>query len=1220
MSTIEEKYVFMSAEDSVIYKDWAAGSRQQIPSSEFVIRTQGSKYTATYDHVQYPPALMKIIDEPIVNAIDHYIRCLGTATPVTHITVNVADDGRIRVYNDGPGVEIALHKKASEHFGRDIWLPTFIFGHLFQGSNRNHTADSIIGGENGLGAKLSGCFALDSAVETVHGGKYFLQKWEDHKKVEKPPLIIDLTAPGAVARFGPGASARTTPHTLLSFMPDYVGLFGYESFDESVRTLITDLVRTRMFYAAAYIGYTQTTTPNAHRCVVTFNDVPIPVSSMADVAKLFFPGKPITTSIVASTARPPSPYKYAWEVCAVVTDATVFEVPLISNVNGVVVRDGKHRKFLADKIVEGVRERIAKIIRDKNINFAPANVTNNLFLFMNTKIPRPSWTGQRKDVLEIDLRKLAGYALDAKFINPVADALKDRILDSIFTVPAATGRKKTLVECDKYTEAGDAGGRYSRECILLCGEGDSALSQLAIGVPQLPHGWRRCGTISTGGVCINARTKCVVTQTPTGQHVKQTKQLQDNIFIRALQAAVGLNVSYKYDPTSSTYQKEMAELRYGHVVACVDQDLDGKGNILGLLLSAFDVLWPNLLKAGFVQWACTPIIRAYPKTSGKVIAFYSISEYDAWAASAPVHKYIPKYYKGLGTHSRDETISMFKTFNQHLYTYYVDDRSDELFEIYFGRNPDLRKRELSTPAKVLSAATQAEQHSRRLISCSDHLEHETREYQVDNLSRKLDHVIDGQNQSGRKVLDGLLKMLHNGKPLKVAQMAGYVSEHENYHHGEDSLGKTITGKGFVAVGGKQLPFLVPSSQFGTRLKGGDDAASPRYIHAHLNKNIVDLIFPPVDYWTLPFNFDEGERSEPTYFIPIIPMAILESTQIPAHGWLLKTWARDVFKVIDNVRRQIRMGDDVALPRAPPTTYKGSPFEWSGEIRTIRGEPYSFGRYTIDKEKGILVITELPLRVWNDTYLSALRKKQAEGTIIASISDTSTDITIEITIKLKPGAVELLDELGDGLWADGVEEYFMLRNHMYTHLNLMSVDGTVIMFDTYEEVMRTWFPVRREHYAARVNRARVLSTLRIRRMENTIRYVRAGFAMSKLKIDEMTAILSEQQFDKINCALLDSPKFTPTSDLETDIMLGSDANYKYLLGLSDLKKSAENLVKYEAALAKLREDANAADVLAGLGRFPGAAIWEAELDELEQQVRMGQATAWKYDDATRFVLD
>jgi DNA topoisomerase-2 len=61
----------------------------------------------------------------------------------------------------------------------------------------------------------------------------------------------------------------------------------------------------------------------------------------------------------------------------------------------------------------------------------------------------------------------------------------------------------------------------------------------------------------------------------------------------------------------------------------------------------------------------------------------------------------------------------------------------------------------------------------------------------------------------------------------VAQLAGYVSEHSAYHHGEASLQSTIIGLAQDFVGSNNLNLLYPSGQFGTRLQGGKDAASAR---------------------------------------------------------------------------------------------------------------------------------------------------------------------------------------------------------------------------------------------------------------------------------------------------------------------------------------------------------------------------------------------------------
>ena len=47
------------------------------------------------------------------------------------------------------------------------------------------------------------------------------------------------------------------------------------------------------------------------------------------------------------------------------------------------------------------------------------------------------------------------------------------------------------------------------------------------------------------------------------------------------------------------------------------------------------------------------------------------------------------------------------------------------------------------------------------------------------------------------------------------------------------------------VGSNNINLLTPSGQFGTRLMGGSDAASPRYIFTHLS-SFARLLFPDVD--------------------------------------------------------------------------------------------------------------------------------------------------------------------------------------------------------------------------------------------------------------------------------------------------------------------------------------------------------------------------------------
>jgi DNA topoisomerase-2 len=92
-------------------------------------------------------------------------------------------------------------------------------------------------------------------------------------------------------------------------------------------------------------------------------------------------------------------------------------------------------------------------------------------------------------------------------------------------------------------------------------------------------------------------------------------------------------------------------------------------------------------------------------------------------------------------------------------------------------------------------------------------------------------MVDGLKPSQRKVLYACFRradMSQQGGEAKVAQLAGYCSEHTGYHHGEASLHACITNMAQDFVGSNNLPLLLPVGQFGTRLQGGKDAASARY--------------------------------------------------------------------------------------------------------------------------------------------------------------------------------------------------------------------------------------------------------------------------------------------------------------------------------------------------------------------------------------------------------
>ena len=281
--------------------------------------------------------------------------------------------------------------------------------------------------------------------------------------------------------------------------------------------------------------------------------------------------------------------------------------------------------------------------------------------------------------------------------------------------------------------------------------------------------------------------------------------------------------------------KDTSELRYGRVMIMADQDHDGS-HIKGLLMNLFHAEWPSLLKSGFLCTLLTPILKA---SKGKtVVPFYSIPEFNTWKEKNSLHGWKIKYYKGLGTSTPNEAREWFKDLHEIKYEW--DDLTDDSINLAFNKKrADDRKKWLShyDPKKMLVAQNGGAKYTQFV---NDELIHFSN---ADNI-RSLPHLIDGLKPSQRKILYCCLKRNLKDE-IRVAQLAGYVSEHAAYHHGEASLNGTIIGMAQNFMGANNINMLYPAGGFGSRLQGGKDAASPRYIHTYLEA-IVDKLFKKDD--------------------------------------------------------------------------------------------------------------------------------------------------------------------------------------------------------------------------------------------------------------------------------------------------------------------------------------------------------------------------------------
>jgi DNA topoisomerase-2 len=305
-----------------------------------------------------------------------------------------------------------------------------------------------------------------------------------------------------------------------------------------------------------------------------------------------------------------------------------------------------------------------------------------------------------------------------------------------------------------------------------------------------------------------------------------------------------------------------------------DADEDGS-HIKGLIINFFDYFFPSLLEIkGFLKILVTPLVKA--TKNDKIVSFANLRAYKAWKEkTSGSHLWKIKYYKGLGTSTSKEAGEYFKVIESN--TIDIVDTQKQ------GSNPDVllafakdkvndRKVWLSNynPESILqleppSTITIKEFVHQELIHFSNY----------DNI-RSIPSILDGFKPSQRKVLYACLKRnLFN--ELKVAQLAAAVAEISAYHHGEQSLVSTIINMAQNFLGSNNLNLLVPQGQLGTRLMGGKDHSSARYIYTYL-ENYVNKIFNKIDNELLEYLDDDGMTIEPKYYIPIIPMILINGTE------------------------------------------------------------------------------------------------------------------------------------------------------------------------------------------------------------------------------------------------------------------------------------------------------------------------------------------------------
>ena len=936
MSNRTEKYNRVDQITHILTRpDTYVGNKKAKRASHHVLKKNPMRIELK--EISVSPAMIRIFVEALSNAIDNQKRSLKSSTKTTKIKITIdPDTGRTTVWNDGLYIPIDTKYDAIDK--KDRYVHSMVFGSLHTSSNYDDDEERDVSGRNGLGIKLCNVLSTEFTVSGADPelGKTFTQTWTNNMRdVQEPIVKSKKVAKG---------------FTEVSWVPDFEW-FGTKGYSQDIIRLFSKYV-----YDAAMI----TNIP------IYLNEECIKIKSLKDYAELYRKSTDEKEEILSLKDSHSD---------VVICSSDGFEQ--ISFVNGVYTSlGGKHVDAWSEAIFRPIVTKFNK--KDKpqiNIN----HVKENFKIFVNSTVSNPEFESQSKHRLEspevsasvsaASINKICKWSIAQK----IKDHIESKELLSLKKTASKRG-KSTYTKIEGLDPANKSGGMRSSECTLIICEGKSAKSYAVSGISVGAYGktgrdW--FGIYPVRGKILNVRKASM-------------KAIADNKVVADIINALGISYEKDY-----TIDENFKKLRYGKIMYLTDADVDGI-HIASLGLNLFMKLFPTLFKRDepFIVKMETPIAKVFTNPPR---IFFDEREYNEFMLKTN-NKHKAKYYKGLGT---SDAAEVAETFGLKINEFTPDEKMDKYINLVFDdKQADGRKKWIANH-KPNSYKDIINNDRLSQMSISNYLNNFTVLFSIADNKRSLPNMMDGLKESQRKILYACFKRKLTS-PVKVAQLSGYVSEHTNYHHGEESLNGAIIGMASSFVGGNNIPYLTRNGFFGSRLEGGKDAAKPRYIFTQLEK-ITRIIFPEEDDCLLPRVVDDGDIVEPEYYMPIIPMALINSTEGIGTGWSCSMPSFNPEDVVNCVKYWIEhetlYGDDgkPLLDELIPW-YRG----YKGVISKIAKNKYESGSIIDSEDPRNIKISELPIGVWTTTF-----KEKVEDLIMnKSIKkmnnySTPTEVNIEI---------------------------------------------------------------------------------------------------------------------------------------------------------------------------------------------------------------------------------
>jgi DNA topoisomerase-2 len=1102
--------------------DTYIGSVESIDANLWIMSENGDKIVEK--NINYIPGLFKLFDEGIVNCRDHVVRM---KTKVDNTIENALPVTHIDITIETDGsITMVNDGNGIDVAQKDgIWIPELVFGHLRTSTNYNKDEKKIVGGKNGFGFKLVLIWSSYGRIETIDHirGLKYIQEYKNNLDEICTPLV---------------SKCKNKPYTKITFKPDYqrLGINGLTSD-------VISLLKKRVYDIGAITD---------KNIKVKYNNELIPVKNFEQYINMYIGDKTNAPRVYEDQGE-------RWEYAVALTPTDEFEQ--ISFVNGIhTSKGGKHVEYILNQII---RKLVDYIEKKKKTKVNPNTIKEQLILFLRCDIENPAFDSQTKDYMNTPSSKFGSKCeVTDKFIEKVAKmGVMDAALQLTEVKESKAAKKtdgtksKSVRGIPKLTDANWAGTEKSNNCMLILCEGDSAKAGILSGLSSNDR--NIIGVYPLKGKLLNVRGEPV-------------KKITDNKEIAEIKQILGLVSGKKYE----NFEDVNKSLRYGKVLFMTDQDLDGS-HIKGLGINLFSCEWDTLSQIpGFIGFMNTPILKA--KKGNNELNFYNDGEFKKWKEDNDIKGWNIKYYKGLGTSTGKEFKEYFE--NRKIVEFeFSGKESDNAIDMVFNKKrADDRKDWLKFYDRDAYLDT-----SKKIVSYEEFINKELIHFSKYDCDRSIPNLMDGLKISQRKILFAAFKRRLTTE-VKIAQFSGYVSEHSGYHHGEASLNAAIVGMAQNFVGSNNINLFLPNGQFGTRLQGGKDSASERYIFTLLNK-ITRMMFQNTDDNILQYLNDDGLSVEPIYYAPIIPMILVNGSKGIGTGFSTDIMCYNPLQIIDYLQNKLMYieNDIVFIPY-----YEG----FNGNITKISDDKVLikgiYEKIATDKIR----VTELPVGYWTEDFKELIeywinpgedKDKNKIPAIIKDYEDMSKDTNVDFTITFIKGKLEDIEKSKGDYGCNGLEKLLKLyTTNTTTNMHLFDANDTLQKYDKITDIIDSYYDVRLKLYQTRKDYMIETLERELIRLTNRAKYIKENL--------DGTIDLRKKNKEQVN-QMLESKEYDKMMDNDEN-----DYNYKYLIKMPMDSVTEENVEKLN------KEHGNKQAELEIIKKTTINKMWLNELDELKKQ--------------------